>query len=150
MNKKLRSSLIVGIGAISMAFGAGFVFNASAVPPDGECPGGPCVRGDGNGGPAMRGQGKRGKRGKRGMRGMRGHGMRGMGMMGPRMTKRLGLDESQQAELKKLHAVKLATVTPVKLQLVGKRAEMKALWSAETPHRRAILAKQNEIAKLRA
>ncbi len=94
-------------------------------------------------GSGMRGRAMRG-------RGMRGRGMRGPGMKGARMAKRLGLDDKQQAEMKNIRGAKFATVTPLKLQLVGKRVEMKELWKAERPNRAAILAKQGEIIALRA
>lgn len=80
---------------------------------------------------------------------------RGMGRgagMGPGFgmgARALGLSADQQKQVTALESKFDADVAPLRAQMMAKRAEIQALWSAPTPDRRAILARQAEIEPLR-
>jgi Spy/CpxP family protein refolding chaperone len=67
------------------------------------------------------------------------------GFLGPRMVEKLGLTSAQQAQLASLKSNLKAEISPVKTTIQAKHAELKALWSAPTKDRSAILAKEAEI-----
>ncbi|HEX4383588.1 MAG TPA: periplasmic heavy metal sensor [Myxococcales bacterium] len=67
------------------------------------------------------------------------------GFLGPRMVEKLGLTSAQQTQLASLKSNMKAEVGPVRSILQTRHAELKALWSAPTKDRNAILAKEAEI-----
>lgn len=74
----------------------------------------------------------------------------GMGMgFGPRAVQELGLSADQQKQLADLKAKHEAQVEPLRAKMQAKRGELQALWSAQSPDRHAILAKQAEMDPLR-
>ncbi len=62
-----------------------------------------------------------------------------------RQVKSLDLSTKQVQSIAEARADMIAKVAPVRAQIVVKRHELHALWSAKTPNRRAIIAKHNEI-----
>ena len=64
-----------------------------------------------------------------------------LGLLG----KKLGLTSAQQTQLASLKSNMKAEVGPVHAILKARHAELKALWSAPTKDRNAILAKEAEI-----
>jgi Spy/CpxP family protein refolding chaperone len=61
----------------------------------------------------------------------------------------LGLSADQQKQVTALRSKHEADVAPLRAQIEEKRAELQALWSALSPDRRAIHAKQAEMEPLR-
>ena len=67
------------------------------------------------------------------------------GFMGKHLVEKLGLSTAQQAQLASLKTNLKAEISPVRTTIQAKHAELKALWSAPTKDRSAILAKEVEI-----
>ena len=70
--------------------------------------------------------------------------------MGQAMAKALELTPEQQAQVKALREQMKQDLAPVHAQLQQKHQEMEALWKAENPDERAILAKHAEMDPLMA
>jgi Spy/CpxP family protein refolding chaperone len=74
----------------------------------------------------------------------------GMGSgMDPGKLEALSLSAQQRQQVAALEAAQLQKVTPIRTQLGAKRSEMRVLWDAQSPDRKAILAKQAEMDALR-
>jgi len=74
----------------------------------------------------------------------------GMGRgFGAHAAQALGLSAEQQKQVTALQTKHESEVAPVRAQLQAKRVELQALWSAASPDRKAILAKQSEMEPLR-
>lgn len=76
----------------------------------------------------------------------RGHSGRGEG----RGIASLDLTPEQRERFKALRNELAERNAPVREQVQAKKAELQVLWSAEVPERNAILAKQEEIQRLRS
>lgn len=76
-----------------------------------------------------------------------GRSMSGYGY-GPRMSG-LNLTEEQSAKIESLRDAHYKEMAPLRSELYAEQTELKALWAQKTPDRKAILAKQKEISKLR-
>ena len=75
-------------------------------------------------------------------RGMGGYGY-GHGMSGPTLT------DEQSAKIESLRDTHHKEMAPLRSEQYTRQAELRALWAQKTPDRKAILAKQKEISKLR-
>ncbi len=80
-----------------------------------------------------------GRRGKRGMRGMRGIGI------GPRMAEELGLTDEQTEAIQAIRDDFREQMGPTRETVSEIRAELRELWSADEPDKKAILAKMDEM-----
>jgi Spy/CpxP family protein refolding chaperone len=72
----------------------------------------------------------------------RGRGKRGAGM---RATAALELTAEQQVEIHKLRAQMIEDLAPAKAKLGQLRGELRALWQADQPSKKKIIAKQAEM-----
>jgi Spy/CpxP family protein refolding chaperone len=71
------------------------------------------------------------------------------GMEGGCKLKALGLTPEQQQRVDKLQLNLLEKIAPAKAQIAIKRAELRLLWTAPEPDKKAILGKQLEMDSLR-
>ena len=76
-------------------------------------------------------------------------GLDGRGHMDPAVMAALELTPEQTAKIKALHEATTQKMTPVKAQLVSKRAEMKLLWTQTSLDADKIKATQKEIQAMR-
>jgi Spy/CpxP family protein refolding chaperone len=76
-----------------------------------------------------------------------GRGMGGYGY-GPGMSG-LNLTDEQASKIESLRETHYKEIAPLRSELYTKKTELQALWAQKVPDRKAILAKQNEISKLR-
>jgi Spy/CpxP family protein refolding chaperone len=91
-----------------------------------------------------------------GMGGGRGPGRMGQGGcpgmsmgMGIRAIQELNLTPDQQKQMATLETKLGDETAPLRAQMDAKRAELQGLWTAQTPDRKAILAKQAEMDRVR-
>jgi len=61
----------------------------------------------------------------------------------------LNLTDEQKSKVESVRESHLKEMTPLRSELYTKKTELRALWAQKTPDRKAILAKQKEISKLR-
>lgn len=76
---------------------------------------------------------------------------RGMGPgpgMSPYAASNLELTPEQSQKLTALQEAYLKDITPLRNRLFSKKAEMRLLWSSQTPDREKITAKQKEVSEL--
>ncbi|MFC1654607.1 Spy/CpxP family protein refolding chaperone [Myxococcota bacterium] len=77
--------------------------------------------------------------------GCKGHGM----VMCSCFDKKLGLSDDQQKKIDALRQKTEKKAAPAMKNIKAKKAEMQALWAAAKPSRKAILAKQAQIRKIK-
>jgi len=78
-----------------------------------------------------------------------GSGMRRGGGHARRMARKLGLSGAAMQQMVQFHQAHKAKMGPLKLTKALKKAEMKVLWLQPKPSRKAIVAKQKELLKVK-